>query len=130
MLVRSVHVAVEQDKPGQFRPDYPGRRRCCLAATPAGRSPRDRGELRLASRWQGPLLMTNTALDPADLGAVHGGMRTDDLPLSENIEDRRDMTLEESQRVEWPQPPPTPPLIRTPGDLPSQLGIDDIGKHR
>jgi hypothetical protein len=71
--------------------------------------------------------MTNS-LDPNDLADVHGGMNLDNARMSTNIEDRRGMTLEESLNAKSPPAPPLPPLIRHPGDLSSQLGLDDIGK--
>jgi hypothetical protein len=73
--------------------------------------------------------MTKTELDLTDLASVNGGMNTDGWRQSENIEDRRGMSLEDSMKVTWPQPEPLPPLVRTPGDLPSQAGLDDIGKN-
>jgi hypothetical protein len=57
-------------------------------------------------------------------------MKTDDFRRSDNIEDRRDMSPEASTSVAMPPLQPMPPLVRRPGDLPSQLGIDDIGKKR
>ena len=73
--------------------------------------------------------MTSTELDLTDLASVNGGMNTDGWRQSENIEDRRGMSLEDSMKVDWPKPDPLPPLVRTPGDLPSQAGLDDIGKN-
>ena len=72
--------------------------------------------------------MTNTQLDLIDLAAVTGGMNTDGFRPSENIEDRRGMSLDDSMRAPSPQVEPLPPLVRTPGDLSSQAGLDDIGK--
>ena len=74
-------------------------------------------------------VMTDTEFDLTDLASVNGGMNTEGWRRSENIEDRRGMSLEDSMKVAWPQPEPLPPLVRTPGDLPSQLGLDDIGKN-
>jgi hypothetical protein len=65
-------------------------------------------------------------LDLDQLARVTGGMRLDDLPMSTNIEDRRGLSRRESMRVRSRPAPPLPPLHRTPGDLPSQLGLDDI----
>ena|ERR1043166_5422331 len=79
------------------------------------------------TRMAGARPMTNT-IDPDDLTAVQGGMNLDGARMSDNIEDRRGMTLEESLAVKSPPAPPLPPLIRHPGDLSSQLGLDDIGK--
>jgi hypothetical protein len=65
----------------------------------------------------------------ADLANVHGGMRWEDLPPSQNVEDRRGMSRAESMRPRPYTPPPAqPPVARFPGDLPSQLGLDDIGR--
>lgn len=65
-------------------------------------------------------------IDPNDLTTVAGGMRLDDLPLSNNIEDRRGLTPYQSMHVKSPPAPPLPPLVRTPNDLSHQLGLDDI----
>jgi hypothetical protein len=73
--------------------------------------------------------MTIIELDLIDLAGVHGGMNTDGFRPSTNIEDRRGMSLEDSMNVRSPQPEPLPPLVRTPGDLPSQAGLDDIGRN-
>ena len=70
--------------------------------------------------------MTITEHDLIDLAGVHGGMKTDDFRRSENIEDRRGLSPEDSLRVNSPPPPPLPPLVRAPGDLSSQAGLDDI----
>jgi hypothetical protein len=62
-----------------------------------------------------------------DLADIHGGFRWEDLPPSQNVEDRRGMSRAESMRPRpYTPPPPTPPVARFPGDLPSQLGLDDI----
>ena len=55
-------------------------------------------------------------------------MNTTGFRRSRNIEDRRGKPLADSLREEPPPPPPLPPLIRHPGDLSSQAGLDDIGK--
>jgi len=73
--------------------------------------------------------MTDIEFDLTDLASVNGGMNTEGWRQSENIEYRRGMSLEDSMKVAWPQPEPLPPLVRTPGDLPSQAGLDDIGKN-
>jgi len=72
--------------------------------------------------------MTN--LDPADLATVVGGMNIDGFRESTNVEDRRGLSPQQSMRVKSPPAPPLPPLVRTPGDLSSQAGLDDIGKRR
>jgi hypothetical protein len=72
--------------------------------------------------------MTNTELDLTDLAGVNAGMNIDGWRPSENIEDRRGLTPEQSMNVPVPRAEPLPPLIRTPGDLSSQAGLDDIGK--
>jgi hypothetical protein len=66
-------------------------------------------------------------IDLEQLGSVSGGFRWQDLRPSTNVEDRRGWT-ERQQRnapveVFWP-PGPGP---RSPGDLASQAGYDDIG---
>ena len=73
--------------------------------------------------------MTITQLDPFDLATVRGGMNLDSLPESTNVDDRRGMTRYQSMHVKTPPPQPLPPLVRTPGDLPSQAGVDDITKN-
>jgi len=72
-----------------------------------------------------PWMKTNQ-LDSVDLAAVRGGMNTDGFRRSTNIEDRRGMSPEDSLRAESPPVAPLPPLTRTPGDLSSQAGLDDI----
>ena len=72
--------------------------------------------------------MTNIDLD--DLATVTGGMKWEQFPASTNVEDRRGLSPRESMRVKSPPAPPLPPLVRTPGDLSSQAGLDDIGKRR
>jgi hypothetical protein len=71
--------------------------------------------------------MTEIQLDV--LRSVRGGMNTKNLPLSTNIEDRRQMTPWQSTHVATTPAPPIQRPPRRPGDLPSQAGIDDIGKH-
>ena len=69
-------------------------------------------------------------ISPTDLARVQGAMNTTGFRRSTNIEDRRGMSLEESLRVPSPPAEPLPPLVRHPGDLSSQAGLDDIGKLR
>lgn len=73
------------------------------------------------SSWMG-----QRPLDHTDLAAVHGGMNTDGFRRSDNIEDRRDLSPEDSLSMPTTPAAPLPPLIRTPGDLSSQAGLDDI----
>jgi len=73
-----------------------------------------------------PDLAVGEPLTHDQLASVSGGMRLDDLPLSTNVEDRRGLSRRESMRVRSRPAPPLPPLHRTPGDLPHQLGLDDI----
>lgn len=70
--------------------------------------------------------MGNHPLDGTDLAAVHGGMNTRGFRRSDNIEDRRGLSPEDSLRVPTTPAAPLPPLIRRPGDLSSQAGLDDI----
>jgi hypothetical protein len=56
-------------------------------------------------------------------------MKLDGFRRSTNIEDRRHLTPWQSMHVRSPLPPPIKLPPRFPGDLPSQAGIDDIGKH-
>jgi len=70
--------------------------------------------------------MTIIEIDPGALANVCGGMNLDGVTPSENIEDRRDMSLEDSMNAPTQPSQPLPPLIRTPGDLSSQAGLDDI----
>ena len=70
--------------------------------------------------------MTIIEIDPSALAGVCGGMNTDGMRPSTNIEDRRGMSLEDSMNAPTEPAPPLPPLIRTPGDLSSQAGLDDI----
>ena len=71
-----------------------------------------------------------TTITTLDLSTVSGGMRWQDLPPSQNVEDRRNLSPRESMRVRSEPVAPSPRVPRTPGDLPSQLGIDDIGRRR
>lgn len=66
------------------------------------------------------------AIETVELVTVTGGMRWQDLPASTNIEDRRGLSRRESMRVRPEPAPPLPPLVRTPGDLSSQAGLDDL----
>ena len=79
--------------------------------------------------------MTSTELDLTDLATVNGGMNTEGWRPSENIEDRRGMSLEDSMKVDWPKPDPLParscrtdPLVAPVGALPvppvPERGID------
>lgn len=70
-----------------------------------------------------------TPLDLDTLAGVHGGMRWEGMPPSTNVEDRRGMSHRESMSVHSPAAPRIRPEPRYPGDLPSQLGIDDMGRH-
>ena len=70
--------------------------------------------------------MKHDQIDRADLSTVRGGMSTDGFRRSNNIEDRRDLSREDSLRAETTPVAPLPPLTRTPGDLSSQAGLDDI----
>jgi hypothetical protein len=72
-----------------------------------------------------------TSIDLDDLATVTGGMQWEQFRPSTNVEDRRGLTPRESMRVKSPPAPRIPPLVRTPGDLSSQAGLDDIAKrHR
>lgn len=65
-------------------------------------------------------------IDLAELAGVVGGMKTDGFRRSTNIEDRRGMSLEDSLRAPTQPGPALPALVRRPGDLSSQAGLDDI----
>ena len=67
-------------------------------------------------------------IDLAALATVHGGMKWEQFRPSENVEDRRHLSRRESMRIRPQVAPPLPPLQRSPGDLPSQAGLDDIGR--
>jgi hypothetical protein len=70
--------------------------------------------------------MTDIEIDPSALGGVSGGMNLDGARRSTSIEDRRGMSTEDSLNAPTQPAPPLPPLVRTPGDLSSQAGLDDI----
>ena len=75
---------------------------------------------------------TFTTITHDTCAGVIGGMNVDDLPLSDNIEDRRGETMTYWQRV-WarlgPQPRPIPAPPHDPNDkMAHDLGYDDIGK--
>ncbi|MBA3503106.1 MAG: neutral zinc metallopeptidase [Myxococcota bacterium] len=70
-----------------------------------------------------------TPIDDALLVGVSGGMRWEDFRPSENVEDRRHLSPRESMRIRPAPVAPLPQAPRTPGDLPSQAGIDDIARH-
>ncbi len=60
------------------------------------------------------------------LAKTSGGMRWEDFRPSTNVEDRRGWTRRQHDAVP-PQHLPAPQVgPRTPGDLPSQAGLDDI----
>ena len=85
---------------------------------------RDIAELRVAHASHYAVHMKT--IDDTTLATVSGGMRWEDLPRSENVEDRRDWTPDQHRRVR-PQSLPPPDIgPRTPGDLPSQIGLDDL----
>lgn len=65
-------------------------------------------------------------IDLDQLAKVGGGMKWDDFRLSTNVEDRRGLSRRESMHVKSRPAPPLPPLVRTPGDLSSQAGLDDL----
>jgi hypothetical protein len=69
-------------------------------------------------------------IDLAALAHVTGGMNTESFPISANVEDRRGMSVKESMRTKSPAVAPLPPLVRTPGDLSSQAGLDNIVVRR
>lgn len=72
-----------------------------------------------------------TPIHTDDLCSVRGGMKFSDTDrMSTNIEDRRGMSPQQSLSVPSPKAPPIIQSPRFPGDLPSQLGIDHIGKSR
>lgn len=64
-------------------------------------------------------------IDPAQLAAVTGGMQWEQFRPSENVEDRRGESARAS-RQPAPRVAPLPPIVRTPGDLSSQAGLDDL----
>ena len=71
--------------------------------------------------------MTPIKID--ELRCVRGGMKYSNIDrMSTHVEDRRGMTPRESLSVRSPKAPPIVQPPRYPGDLPSQLGIDHIGK--
>ena len=65
-------------------------------------------------------------IDLDALAAVSGGMQWEQMRPSTNVEDRRDWTPAQTRRakIEYLPEPVVGP--RTPGDLPSQAGLDDI----
>lgn len=65
-------------------------------------------------------------IDLAELAGVVGGMNTEGFRRSTNIEDRRDMSIEDSLKAPNTPGPAMPDLVRSPGDLSSQAGLDDI----
>jgi hypothetical protein len=65
-------------------------------------------------------------IDLAALSHVCGGMNTTGFRRSTNVEDRRGMSAEDSMNAPTAPSPALPPLVRTPGDLSSQAGLDDI----
>jgi hypothetical protein len=78
---------------------------------------------------------TFTTITHDMLAGVTGGMDVDNLPLSENIEDRRGEKTTYWERVKarlWPRPPccwePGPPSNDPPDEMGKALGVDDIGK--
>jgi hypothetical protein len=70
--------------------------------------------------------MANHQLDTTDLGTIRGGMNSDDFRRSDDVEDRRNLSLKDSLNAPTIPGAPLPPLIRRPRDLSSQAGLDDI----
>ena len=66
------------------------------------------------------------SIDVDQLATVCGGMKWEQFRPSTNIEDRRGMSRYESMHAKSPPAPPLPRLVRTPGDLSSQAGLDDL----
>jgi hypothetical protein len=64
-------------------------------------------------------------IDLGELATVSGGMQWEQFRPSENVEDRRGASPREG-RQPAPRMAPLPPIVRTPGDLPSQAGLDDL----
>jgi hypothetical protein len=83
------------------------------------------GTLRAAGSW-----MITIDIDPGALAGVCGGMNLDGARRSENIEDRRNMSLQDSMAAPTQPSAPLPPLVRKPGDLSAQAGLDDIRPGR
>lgn len=75
-----------------------------------------------ASHYAAPM----KPIDDTTLATVSGGMRWQDLPASENVEDRRGWTRQQHNSVPRENLPPPTVGPRTPGDLPSQIGLDDL----
>jgi hypothetical protein len=69
-------------------------------------------------------------IDDDELATVSGGMRWEDFPESQNVEDRRGMTRYQSMHAKSAPAAPLPPLQRTPDDLSHQAGLDDIKLRR
>jgi hypothetical protein len=89
----------------------------------------DPREVKAGTAMARRLAMTPIHIDA--LGSVRGGMKYSNIDrMSTNVEDRRGMTREQSLSVPSPKAPPIVQSPRYPGDLPSQLGIDHIGKKR
>jgi hypothetical protein len=68
------------------------------------------------------------SIERTHLAAVTGGMRWDQFRRSDNIEDDRELTPEQSMNRPVSLAPPLKYGPRTPNDLPHQAGLDDIGK--
>ena len=69
-----------------------------------------------------------TPLGRTALAAVHGGMKWEDFRQSTNVEDYRQLTPRQRMRLRPAPVAPLPPLHRTPGDLSSQAGLDDMNR--
>jgi hypothetical protein len=65
-------------------------------------------------------------IDRSVLASASGGMRWEDFRPSENVEDRRGWTRRQHDSVRPRYLPPPTIGPRTPGDLPSQAGLDDL----
>lgn len=70
--------------------------------------------------------MTIIEIDARALADACGGMNLDGARRSGDIEDRRGLSREASLNAPTRPSPALPPLIRRPGDLSSQAGLDDI----
>lgn len=102
---------------------------CLLTAAVISRSARDLARLTDGTTLAvtGVMIKEVQTIDVRELATVSGGMQWEQFRPSENVEDRRGFSPRENRQAS-PRVAPLPSLVRTPGDLSSRAGLDDLTK--